>query len=153
MTGPIIPSDQWPEGAWALLWDQWGQCRSLNLLNGVWFLTFPKGIPMPAGHDWRVPVMRQQTIALEQFRPAVELMEWQERGHDNPDFPQGCATKHAEALRLLALIDGQGVDERPQKGRCPNNAAPGGCQLPNRFCTFPSCDKADQLQPSKGEEE
>lgn len=46
-----------------------------------------------------------QAVDLGQFRPAVELMEWQERGHANPDFPRGDAKKHAEALRLLALID------------------------------------------------
>ncbi|WP_053092016.1 hypothetical protein [Stenotrophomonas maltophilia] len=50
-----------------------------------------------------------QAVDLGQFRPAVELMEWQERGHANPDFPRGDAQKHAEALRLLALIDSQAV--------------------------------------------
>ena len=50
-----------------------------------------------------------QAVDLGQFRPAVELMEWQERGHANPDFPRGDAKKHAEALRLLALIDSQAV--------------------------------------------
>lgn len=50
-----------------------------------------------------------QAVDLGQFRPAVELMEWQERGHANPDFPVGDPKKHAEALRLLALIDSQAV--------------------------------------------
>jgi alkylhydroperoxidase family enzyme len=50
-----------------------------------------------------------QAVDLGQFRPAVELMEWQERGHANPDFPVGDPKKHAEALRLLALIDSQGA--------------------------------------------
>lgn len=54
-----------------------------------------------------------QAVDLEQFRPAVELMEWQERGHANPDFPSGDAKKHAEALRLLALIDSQAVGNGP----------------------------------------
>ncbi|GAB3054373.1 hypothetical protein [Stenotrophomonas tumulicola] len=48
-----------------------------------------------------------QDVDLGQFRDAVELMEWQERGHDHPDFPQGNPEKHAEAVRLLALIDSQ----------------------------------------------
>lgn len=50
-----------------------------------------------------------QAVDLGQFRPAVELMEWQERGHAHPDFPTGDPKKHAEALRLLALIDSQAV--------------------------------------------
>lgn len=44
-------------------------------------------------------------IDVEQFREAVELLAWQNEGHANPDFPRGDAKKHAEALRLLALID------------------------------------------------
>lgn len=44
-------------------------------------------------------------IDLEQFREAVENLEWQNRGHANPDFPTGDPEKHAECLRLLALID------------------------------------------------
>ncbi|WP_220485018.1 DUF4406 domain-containing protein [Stenotrophomonas lacuserhaii] len=50
-----------------------------------------------------------QAVDLGQFRECVELMEWQERGHANPDFPVGDPKKHAEALRLLALIDGKAV--------------------------------------------
>ena len=62
------------------------------------------------------------------------------------------AGKHEVADALAGgVIDGQSVSEKPQKRRCPNNAAPGGCQLPNRFCTFPDCEKADKLQPTKGE--
>ena len=44
-------------------------------------------------------------IDLEPFREAVENLEWQNRGHANPDFPTGDPEKHAECLRLLALID------------------------------------------------
>lgn len=54
-----------------------------------------------------------QAVDLGQFRPAVELMEWQERGHANPDFPRGDAKKHAEALRLLALIDSHTAGGQP----------------------------------------
>ncbi len=50
-----------------------------------------------------------QAVDLGQFRECVELMEWQEREHANPDFPRGDAKKHAEALRLLALIDSKAV--------------------------------------------
>lgn len=61
----------------------------------------------------RQPVGEQHpddvAVDLGQFRPAVELMEWQERGHASPDFPVGDPKKHAEALRLLALIDSQAV--------------------------------------------
>lgn len=53
-----------------------------------------------------------QAVDLGQFRPAVELMEWQERGHANPDFPVGDPKKHAEALRLLALIDSQAAGNK-----------------------------------------
>ncbi|WP_416058440.1 hypothetical protein [Stenotrophomonas maltophilia] len=56
-----------------------------------------------------------QAVDLGQFRECVELMEWQERGHANPDFPTGDPKKHAEALHLLALIDSQAV------GRESNN--------------------------------
>lgn len=59
-----------------------------------------------AGH-WEAPPAL--AVDLGQFRPAVELMEWQERGHANPDFPVGDPKKHAEALRLLALTDSQAV--------------------------------------------
>ncbi len=50
-----------------------------------------------------------QAVDLGQFRECVELMEWQERGHANPDWPVGNPKKHAEALRLLSLIDSQAV--------------------------------------------
>ncbi len=52
---------------------------------------------------------RAPAVDLEQFRECVELMEWQERGHANPDWPVGDPKKHAEALRLLAMIDSQAV--------------------------------------------
>ncbi|MGV4800838.1 hypothetical protein ACSMEB_17215, partial [Stenotrophomonas maltophilia] len=67
---------------------------------------------LAAGHEGPCPTIAAsppQAVDLGQFRPAVELMEWQERGHANPDFPRGDAKKHAEALRLLALIDSQAV--------------------------------------------
>lgn len=65
-------------------------------------------------------------------------------------MPDGWDWRVPAMRQQVPTIDlGQGVSEKPQKGRCPNNAAPGGCQLPNRFCTFPSCDKADALQPTK----
>ena len=57
MTGPIIPADQWPEGAVIHTWDSGGIGNWHKPLYGNWHL-WPSGIPMPAGHDWRVPVMR-----------------------------------------------------------------------------------------------
>ncbi|GEM_PF-6831795 len=157
------------------------ELRLFRLFGSDWGLVFTQPrIEMPTGWDWRVPVMRpaavpvidrdrllaaleraaaaetelarlrdQQAIDLEQFRSAlVALSDYAYERHGHTDHPH-CV----EADRLLSLIDGQSVSEMPQKGRCPNNAAPGGCQLPNRFCTFPSCDKADDLQPTKGEGE
>lgn len=48
-----------------------------------------------------------QAVDLGQFREAVELLEWVNGGHNNPEWPTGDAAKHADAVRLLALIDGQ----------------------------------------------
>ena len=189
MTGPIIPADQWPEWADRHCWDADGDGYFYGVVRPTstwWWRTEaePSGIPMPAGHDWRVPVMRPAAVpaidrdrllsALEraaaaetelarlrdqQQSPAIDLEQFREAvthfrdsyaaSSLGPDSWQ--SAKAAEADRLLALIDGKSVSEKPQKRRCPNNAAPGGCQLPNRFCTFPDCEKADKLLPSKGD--
>ena len=153
MTGPIIPAELWPEGAVALVWSAFGFGKWIVAADNAgtsWTLERAE-IPMPDGWDWRVPVMRPTckdslpvapAIDLEQFRRFIHAC-----GYGAGAFPE----RTAEADRLLALIDGQSVSEKPQKRRCPNNAAPGGCQLPNRFCTFPDCEKADKLLPSKGE--
>ena len=153
MTGPIIPAEQWPEGAHLHTWDSNGLGNWLRPSYGAWHL-WESGIRLPPAHDWRVPVMRQPApaIDLERVRASLRsLLNWIDDWAETPG-ESGIEAIAEEAEAVLALIDGQGVGERPQKGRCPNNAAPGGCQLPNRFCTFPSCDKADDLQPSKGEE-
>lgn len=57
MTGPIIPADQWPEDSAAHVWDETGRGSWIQHCLGVW-VTWPSEIPMPPGHDWRVPVMR-----------------------------------------------------------------------------------------------
>lgn len=74
MTGPVIPADQWPEWADRHCWDADG----VGLFIGAVTAGYPErskwanshvgsGIPMPAGWDWRVPVMRPQTA------PAIDL--------------------------------------------------------------------------------
>jgi len=187
MTGPIIPAELWPEGADRHCWDANGLgFFHVPTTEGaqMWLLVLEQShIPLPAGWDWRVPVMRQQApaIDLEQFREAVESLRL---GATRAEHHEECdrllalidgqardngvrvdrgalqmainvlrrAGKHEVADALAGgVIDGQSVSEKPQKRRCPNNAVPGGCQLPNRFCTFPDCEKADKLLPTKGE--
>lgn len=83
--------------------------------NGTLFLPLSARdvIEVNAKYMTVVPVyaaaQTSQAVDLEQFRECVELMEWQERGHANPDWPVGDPKKHAEALRLLALIDSKVV--------------------------------------------
>lgn len=48
-----------------------------------------------------------QGVDLGQFREAVELLEWVNGGHNNPEWPTGDAEKHAAARKLLSLIDSQ----------------------------------------------
>lgn len=110
MTGPIIPAGEWPTKAAMHSWE-----RSVDGIEGEGYWTIydeqvgawttkRSGLPMPAGHDWRVPVMRPtvedssaaaQAIDLEQFRPALYALS------------SAAATKEdeAEVDRLLALID------------------------------------------------
>ena len=195
MTGPIIPAEQWPEGAYMHTWDSNGLGNWHRPSYGAWH-HWASDIPLPPGHDWRVPVMRQQSPAIDPDRilppghehaaqdlrcqccgyktyhrehlgciraatPAIDLEQFREAvvvartyyAEMAGDIHDPSHNDVAEADRLLALIDGQSVSEKPQKRRCPNNVAPGGCQLPNRFCTFPDCEKADKLLPPKGEGE
>ena len=161
MTGPIIPADQWPEWADRHCWDADGDGYFYGVVRSTstwWWRTEtePSGIPIPSGHDWRVPVMRHQPVpAIDLARvraSARSLLNWIDDWAETPG-ESGIEAIAEEAEAVLALIDGQSVSEKPQKRRCPNNAAPGGCQLPNRFCTFPDCEKADKLLPSKGEDE
>lgn len=129
MTGPIIPADQWPEWADRHCWDRdgsgrfYGQWSAQSVWKSDWSWS---NIPMPAGHDWRVPVMRPTTedssavapaIDLEQFREAVcayrlaslaGLNDCEAHGVKGHSF--GESIEHAD--RLLALIDGQTADPR-----------------------------------------
>lgn len=57
MSGPLIAADQWPDTVVAKLWTSAGQCLDLGPFAGGWGLGV-SSTPMPAGHDWRVPVMR-----------------------------------------------------------------------------------------------
>ncbi|WP_288432796.1 hypothetical protein [uncultured Stenotrophomonas sp.] len=84
-------------------------CGHYYMDDGVTCDCTPDAVQPPLRHVRMVAAPPAQAVDLGQFRPAVELMEWQERGHANPDFPVGDPKKHAEALRLLALIDSQAV--------------------------------------------
>lgn len=76
MTNPIIPAELWPEWADRHCWDENG----LGFFYGpptekaqMWLLVLKQShIPMPDGHDWRVPVMRQPTIDRDRLLSALE---------------------------------------------------------------------------------
>ncbi|AWH25768.1 hypothetical protein [Stenotrophomonas sp. YAU14D1_LEIMI4_1] len=91
------------------------RARVCDVIAGTLMVGAQGHTPPPAGH-WAEPFWNAaradaaaQAVDLGQFRECVELMEWQERGHANPEWPTGSPEKHAEALRLLALIDSQVV--------------------------------------------
>ena len=96
MTGPIIPADQWPEGAYMHTWDSNGLGNWHRTAYGAWH-HWGSDIPLPPGHDWRVPVMRPTckeslpvapAIDLEQFRSAlVSLSDYAYERHGNTDHP------------------------------------------------------------------
>ena len=75
MTGPIIPAELWPEGAVALVWDDDGGPAQLCHRAGTWYLK-PSYTPMPAGHDWRVPVMRPTCKDSLPVAPAIDLEQF-----------------------------------------------------------------------------
>lgn len=110
MIGPTIPADQWPEDAHLHTWDSGGIGNWHRPTYGAWFL-WESGIPLPHGHDWRVPVMRraavQPAIDLEQFRSFIYAC-----GYGAGAFPE----RTAEADRLLALIDEQALAQQPTEG-------------------------------------
>lgn len=115
MSGPIIPAELWPEGAHLHTWDSNGLGNWLRPSYGAWHL-WASDIPLPPGHDWRVPVMRQQApaIDLEQFRAALEhaLLSIQSE------------EKREEIERLLALIDGQ-ANVRSSSEQCSEAVSKG----------------------------
>lgn len=107
MTGPIIPAGEWPEGADRHCWD----ANGLGFFYGpptekaqMWLLVLKQShIPLPAGWDWRVPVMRPSEEAR-----AIDLEQPQ-----NKTFPADVAAAVGDMRRLLAMIDGQarlGID-------------------------------------------
>lgn len=113
MSGPIIPVEHWPEWADRHCWNSDGSgvfCGATISSGGVWIRTLAESsIPMPKGHDWRVPVMRAsaEAIDLAQFRESVEaehelaMCEW--RGDQISD--EQASVAHVKRDRLLALID------------------------------------------------
>lgn len=76
MTGPIIPADQWPEWADRHCWNEdgdgrfYGQWADQCVWKSDWSWS---NIPMPAGHDWRVPVMRPTCKESLPVAPAIDL--------------------------------------------------------------------------------
>lgn len=154
MTGPIIPADQWPEHAKAIVWDSDGQSLELSLFGSDWGLVYTQPrIEMPAGHDWQVPVMRQQSpaIDLEQYAVAIQyaINGMREAGGITN-------TKVAGKLEsLLALIDGQGIpsDDAQRLEWLMQNIS--GTELRRlNVRTDANCDRAaidNAMQPSKGE--
>ena len=72
MTCPMIPAGQWPDGAVIHTWDSNGLGNWLRPSYGAWHL-WESGIPMPPGHDWRVPVMRP---TCKESLPVAPAIEW-----------------------------------------------------------------------------
>lgn len=102
MTGPIIPAGQWPEGAVALVWSAAGLGKwvTADSFTGTWEVALAD-VPMPDGHDWRVPVMRP---SAEQ--PAVDV-DWLLRGYayasKQATTCAGCGKHKHTPLRIDAL--------------------------------------------------
>ena len=109
MTGPIIPAEQWPEHAHAIVWDSDGQSLELRLFGSDWGLVYTQPhIDMPSGHDWRVPVMRPQAPAIDlaRVRASVQsLLNWIDDWAETPG-ESGIEAIAEEAEAVLALIDG-----------------------------------------------
>lgn len=79
MTDPIIPAGEWPTKAVMHTWDRSvdgiegeGYWTSYDEQMGAW-VTVRSGLPMPAGHDWRVPVMRPTCKDSLPVAPAIDL--------------------------------------------------------------------------------
>ena len=104
----IISAEQWPEWADRHCWDEnkEGHFYGTEPDTGIWMeCTKRSNIPMPEGWDWRVPVMRKQSqaIDLKQYAVAVQyaINGMREAGGITN-------TKVAGKLEsLLALIDVQ----------------------------------------------
>lgn len=61
----MIPADAWPEWADRHCWDEdgCGEFYGVMVCDSGWMPIYEySDIPLPAGHDWRVPVMRYQPV-------------------------------------------------------------------------------------------
>lgn len=150
MTGPIIPADQWPEWADRHCWDKNGDGWFYGLATPSALKWWPElrrsNIPMPVGHDWRVPVMR-----LSEKSPAADpedvrivriIAEKIDEGRlDHPGFYKN--GRLSAALRnLLTLIDGQaGGQSHPDTDRF--NFIEGECLAVEAVSVRASEDDAD----------
>lgn len=105
------PGYKWPEGAVALVWSAVGLGKwvTADSSTGTWGVDLAD-VPMPAGWDWRVPVMRQQptrAIDLARVRASVQsLLNWIDDWAETPG-ESGIEAIAEEAEAVLALIDGQ----------------------------------------------
>ena len=127
MTGPIIPAGEWPEDAHLHTWDSNGLGNWLRPSYGAWHL-WATDIPLPPGHDWRVPVMRSQpapAIDLEQFRMlaqgSIDALS------QNKVYPADVSAAISSMRHLLALIDGQAVCHPEGTPRMPAGRFYDGC--------------------------
>ena len=114
----IISAEQWPEWADRHCWDEnkEGHFYGTEPDTGIWMeCTKQSNIPMPAGWDWHVPVMRPTVEESSAVAPAIDLarvrasvqslLNWID------DWAEGesgieAITEEAEAV-LVALVDGQ----------------------------------------------
>ena len=67
----MIPVDQWPEWADRHCWDKRGIGQFIGIQTDKYSWrkwAANSGIPLPAGHAWRVPVMRHQPLAIDPDR-------------------------------------------------------------------------------------
>lgn len=152
----MIPLELWPEWADRHVWDMDGGGHFIGaIIRGFewedWYVS--SNIPMPAGHDWRVPVMRHQpapAIDLEQFRVAVEAYEFEGECKQleycfGPDADKRAAeAQMADAKRLLPLIDGKAG---------PDMIGDALSAMGNSYPLTGACMQAalDGDQPTKGE--
>ncbi len=75
----MIPADQWPKWADRHCWNEDGDGRFYGQWadQGVWKSDWSwSNIPMPAGYDWRVPVMRPVTEAKGGEQIADIVADW-----------------------------------------------------------------------------
>lgn len=106
---PAIPADKWPSWADRHCWDKEGTGWFYGPARAGGFAWFPEfcnsDIPMPAGHNWRVPAVRQAAPPIDQGQYAVAVQY-----AINGLLESGCKTDSVVAKKLrslLVLIDGQ----------------------------------------------